>query len=273
MIMNKLVLACITTTITTLIVLIINPQAPQKVQFTSVNLGYKQVTTVQNTQTAIHNIDNTTNKNISIQYADRNSYMNNLKSKNQNKIQNVAIDERLTKQKIIKEANEQKLRKQREDIVRQQVEDQIQQQAKEKTIEPYTKDEIIAWNKWRAKLANEILNKANSYPGIHTERVGERYRISFDVDKYRRITNVSVQVDTYDNETIKKSQTYINAIRRAIGEIDGTKVLTFPQGSQRITTKFNANIKSVPIETPMKWAHPKDYNDYEFNKKTYYKYQ
>ena len=122
-------------------------------------------------------------------------------------------------------------------------------------------EEIIAWNKWRADLANAITQKAYSY-NTKDAQIGTIYRYAFTVDKNRKITKINVEIlSGVKNEP---EQELLSAITRAIEEINGTNILEFPQGTKRKKTNVIGGIK---VTNRTKYIDANSFYDYELIKK------
>ena len=112
-------------------------------------------------------------------------------------------------------------------------------------------EEEIAWNVWRSNLQNKIM-RDSKLPNIP---IGTVFKISFDVDKYGKITNL--QTWSLDSRYTPYA---IEFIAPVIKSYQGKSILDFPQGSQRTKTTFTGGWK---IATTSKYSTPNDYNDTE----------
>ena len=112
-------------------------------------------------------------------------------------------------------------------------------------------EEEIAWNVWRSNLQNRIM-KDSKLPVIP---MGVVFKVSFDVDKYGKITNLQ----TWSTDS-KYTPYAIEFIAPVIKSYQGKSILDFPQGSQRTKTTFSGGWK---IAATSKYSTPNDYNDTE----------
>ena len=112
-------------------------------------------------------------------------------------------------------------------------------------------EEEIAWNVWRSNLQNKIM-KDSKLPAIP---IGTVFKVSFDVDKYGKITNLQ----TWSTNS-KYTPYAIEFIAPVIKSYQGKAILEFPKGSQRTKTTFTGGWK---IATTAKYSNPNDYNDTE----------
>ena len=112
-------------------------------------------------------------------------------------------------------------------------------------------EEEIAWNVWRSNLQNRIM-KDSKLPVIP---IGVVFKVSFDVDKYGKITNLQ----TWSTDS-KYTPYAIEFIAPVIKSYQGKSILDFPQGSQRTKTTFSGGWK---IAATSKYSTPNDYNDTE----------
>ena len=85
--------------------------------------------------------------------------------------------------------------------------------------------------------------------------LGTVFKISFDVDKNGRVTNVQ----TWSTNS-QYTPYAIEFIAPVIRSYQGKSILNFPQGSQRTKTTFTGGWK---ISQTSKYSNPNDYNDIE----------
>lgn len=123
----------------------------------------------------------------------------------------------------------------------------------QKTSEPRQlteQEEIIAWNKWRSDLQNQVMRDAKIIAPL-----GTAFKFSFTVDKFGTISNLKV----WSTDPV-----YTNAGIRVIKPIllgyQGKYILEFPQGTKRIITNVTGGFV-MARET--NYSSPKDYSDYE----------
>lgn len=122
----------------------------------------------------------------------------------------------------------------------------------QKTVKVLTaQEEEIAWNVWRSNLQNKIMRDAK----LPTLPMGTVFKISFDVDKYGKITNLQ----TWSTDS-RYTPYAIEFIAPVIKSYQGKSILTFPEGSQRTKTTFTGGWK---IAATSKYSTPNDYHDTE----------
>ena len=112
-------------------------------------------------------------------------------------------------------------------------------------------EEEIAWNVWRSNLQNKIMRESR-LPNIP---IGVVFKVSFDVDKYGKITNLQ----TWSTDS-RYTPYAIEFVAPVIKSFQGKPILNFPQGSQRTKTTFTGSWK---IASTSKYSSPNDYNDTE----------
>ena len=112
-------------------------------------------------------------------------------------------------------------------------------------------EELIAWNIWRSNLQNQILKDSK----LPTIPVGTIFRVSFDVDKNGRVSNIQTW-----SENPQYTPYAIEFIAPVIRSYQGKSILEFPTGSNRTKTTFTGKWK---IAQNAKYSSPEDYNDIE----------
>lgn len=112
-------------------------------------------------------------------------------------------------------------------------------------------EELIAWNKWRSDLQNQIL-KDIKLPIIPK---GTVFKMQFDVDRNGKITNIQ----TWSTDS-KYTPYAIEFIAPVIRSYQGKSILDFPKGSRRTSTTFEGRFK---ISNSSNFSNPNDYNDIE----------
>lgn len=112
-------------------------------------------------------------------------------------------------------------------------------------------EEEVAWNVWRSNLQNKIM-KDSKMPTIP---IGTVFRMSFDVDKSGKITNIQ----TWSPDP-KYTPYAIEFIAPVIKSYQGKPILDFPEGSKRTKTTFTGAWK---MASTSKYSTPNDYNDIE----------
>lgn len=126
-------------------------------------------------------------------------------------------------------------------------------------------EETIAWNQWRANLANEILRLGKlKQENFKVTRYKTKVYYSFDVDKYKNISNIIVTVENLPN----KNDTYkvITHFKTIINMMNHKPILQFVEGSQRTSVHVKNSMKWVKVgeATPTRAS---DYSDNERIKK------
>ncbi len=112
-------------------------------------------------------------------------------------------------------------------------------------------EEIIAWNKWRSNVQNKIMQDVK----LPLMPNGTTFKFTFTVDKYGKVSNVQTWA-----EPSNYTPYAIQYIAPVIRSYQGRAILSFPQGSSRITTDVKGGWK---ISENEKYSSPKDYNDVE----------
>ena len=120
-----------------------------------------------------------------------------------------------------------------------------------KTAEQKAREEEIAWNKWRSRLQNQIMEDVNM-PNIP---YGTIFKFTFTVDKYGKIS----RVQTWSSNPAYTPHA-IQYIAPVIRSYQGRAILNFPAGSNRVTTDVAGAWK---VSTKSKYSTPQDYNDTE----------
>ncbi|MBQ7450280.1 hypothetical protein IJS77_02590 [bacterium] len=127
-----------------------------------------------------------------------------------------------------------------------------QQKPSQTTVKVLTQqEEEIAWNVWRSNLQNKILRDVK----LPTIPMGTVFKVSFDVDKYGKITNLQ----TWSADS-RYTPYVIEFVAPVIRSYQGKPILDFPTGSQRTKTTFTGAWK---IASSVKYSSPSDYNDTE----------
>lgn len=123
--------------------------------------------------------------------------------------------------------------------------------AKTVTEEEKARQEVILWNIWRSNLQNKIMTDVK----LPIIQEGTIFRFSFDVDKYGRISNVQTW-----SLTPSYTPYAIQYIAPVIRSYQGKDILTFPEGSNRLSTTVEGGWK---ISKTAKFSTPEDYKDSE----------
>ncbi len=111
-------------------------------------------------------------------------------------------------------------------------------------------EEIIAWNKWRSDLQNQVMKDTDiSAP------LGVAFKFSFTVDKFGNLSNVKVW-----STTSAYSDMAVRVIKPVLMGYQGKPILNFPQGTKRIITNVAGGFV---MSTTTGYSSPDDYSDYE----------
>ena len=112
------------------------------------------------------------------------------------------------------------------------------------------REELIAWNKWRSDIQNEIMMQTQVDAPL-----GTVFYFSFVVDKFRHISNIK---GICSNPFAQKEvQTKLIPV---IKSLEYTSLLEFPKGTNREKTTVRGMF-SLGTETTL--SNPNDYNDIE----------
>lgn len=135
--------------------------------------------------------------------------------------------------------------------IQQPMEEFLNESQEEKTVDRKLtrREELIAWNKWRSDIMNEVMMTA----GVDAP-LGTAFYFSFKVDRYTNITRIKTFCTNprYKDETRK----VVSAIKR----LGNTGLLDFPKGSVRNSTTMRG-LFLIGLDTHL--AEPDDYNDLE----------
>ena len=112
------------------------------------------------------------------------------------------------------------------------------------------REEMIAWNKWRSDIQNEIMMKSQVDAPL-----GTAFYFSFKVDKFRHISNIKALCS---NPLYQKEAS--NKIVSTIKSLEYTKILEFPANSVRDETTVRG-MYSIGTETSL--SNTGDFNDIE----------
>lgn len=168
--------------------------------------------------------------------------------------------EELAKKQAQLEKEQEAARKQAEEKAKKAAEEQAKKAAAEKAAAEKAKkeaeeqakkaaeeqkklveyQETILWNQWRATVCNKVAsNLDKQFTAVAPP--GTIYTYSFNVDKNRRITNVTVKISKgYVNASTQQG---INMIKYAINSLNLSSILTFPSGTQRTSVKVESGIE------------------------------
>lgn len=207
-------------------IVIINPKFPQKVQIQSVDLIpliysseakekdfiVDNKDTVQNTKTintqtnnAIQQVDNITTKDIE-------------------------LERKWQKLLAIAEEEQQQTYSQKPDYA-QKSDYSFDKYSQNSNPKITTSEENIAWNKWRANLANHIVMSLEAQGAAKYIPVGTQYIYTFRVSGKGEITNISVGTLIGANNSVTQQGAAI--IKDTIQSFNYDPILRFPIGSQR----------------------------------------
>lgn len=115
-------------------------------------------------------------------------------------------------------------------------------------------EEIIAWNKWRSDLQNQVMRDTKiSAP------LGTTFKFSFTVDKFGNLSNIKVW-----SLNPVYSETAVRVIKPVLAGYQGKPILNFPQGTKRVITNVTGGFT---MATSTGYSKPSDYSDYERVKK------
>ena len=156
-----------------------------------------------------------------------------------------------------KKAAAEKAKKQAEEQAKKAAAEKAQKQAEEqKKLVEY--QETILWNQWRATVCNKVTsNLDKQFTAVAPP--GTIYTYSFNVDKNRRITNVTVKISKgYVNTSTQQG---VNMIKYAINSLNLSTILTFPSGTQRTSVKVESGIETTSAQSSSLNAN--SFNDVE----------
>ena len=111
------------------------------------------------------------------------------------------------------------------------------------------KNDTIAWNIWRSNIQNRIMDDS-----AVDANYGAIFFFSFKVDKDRNISNIRVTC------TDRSDHYSVEAVRSAIKNLNGKKILEYPTGTKRKVVDFTGGFL---IGDYAQYSSPSDYNDYE----------
>ena len=112
-------------------------------------------------------------------------------------------------------------------------------------------EEIIAWNKWRANVTNQLMK--DSYVG--SAFIGTTFHFTFVVDKFGNVSNIRVEANPNVYMDLAR-----DGLKPAIANLQRKPILNFPQGTKRTTVIVD---DSFQISTSNIYATPNLYSDYE----------
>ncbi len=112
-------------------------------------------------------------------------------------------------------------------------------------------EELIAWNKWRSNIHNQVMKDSNA--GVAP--FGTMFTFSFLVDKYGNVSNVKVSCSNNFCMDIAR-----NNLKPAISNLQRKPILNFPRGTQRTSTVVNG---SFMIGSEDRFSTPSNFSDIE----------
>ncbi len=112
-------------------------------------------------------------------------------------------------------------------------------------------EEIIAWNKWRSNLQNQIMRDAK----IDYAPLGTLFSFTFVVDKFGNISNIKVLCSNPNYMEDARTK-----VKPAIANLQRKPILKFPLGSQRTSTVV---IGGFIMRTEERYSTPEQFSDYE----------
>ena len=112
-------------------------------------------------------------------------------------------------------------------------------------------EEIIAWNKWRSNIHNQIMTNSN----IDFAPLGTAFVFSFMVDKFGNVSNIKVECSNPNLMEMTRKH-----VKPAIANLQRKPILNFPRGTQRTSTVVTG---AFLIGTENRFASPDDFSDFE----------
>lgn len=112
-------------------------------------------------------------------------------------------------------------------------------------------EEIIAWNKWRSNIQNQIMKDSN----IDYAPLGTMFMFTFMVDKFGNVSNIKVECSHPDYMDIARKN-----VKPAIASLQRKPILNFPRGTQRTSTVVTGVFL---IGTQDRYSTPNDFADFE----------
>ncbi len=203
-------------------------------------------------QTSTKNIQNTTNnKNINIE--SNKNFANIQKTQNTN-TQSNKIQDDTTQLELLQRIIDQTENNQPTQTESKQVKKQKTEVAKNpKYNNPYMteQEEIIAWNRWRSNIQNQIMRDSK----IDYAPLGTMFLFTFVVDKFGNVSNIKVECSNPDFMNIARER-----VKPAIAGLQKKPILNFPRGTQRTSTVVTGIFL---IGTQERYSTPDDFSDYE----------
>lgn len=113
------------------------------------------------------------------------------------------------------------------------------------------REEIIAWNKWRSNIQNQIMIDSN----IAYAPLGTIFSFNFVVDKFGNVSNIKVTCSNPNYMYVARDN-----VKAAISRLQNQPILNFPKGTQRESTVVKGYIL-MGLED--RYSTPNNYTDYE----------
>lgn len=165
-------------------------------------------------------------------------------------------------EKIIRQSEQEEIPKQTQQTPPQRPQQRTQQQtiqpkpqqqtaARHKNPYMTEQEEIIAWNKWRSNLQNQIMKDSD----IDYAPLGTLFMFTFVVDKFGNVSNIKVQCSNPQFMDVAR-----NNVKPAIARLQQKPILNFPRGTQRVSTIV---VGAFLIGTQERYSTPNDYADFE----------
>ena len=126
----------------------------------------------------------------------------------------------------------------------------------QKVVKPILteQEEIIAWNKWRSNLQNQVMRDSKvSAP------LGTQFKFSFTVDKFGNMSNIKVW-----STSPAYTDYAVRMIKPVLMNYRNKPILNFPEGTKRVITNVNGGFV---ISRVTEYSTPADYHDYEHVKR------
>lgn len=112
-------------------------------------------------------------------------------------------------------------------------------------------EEIIAWNKWRSNVQNQIMRNSN----IEYAPLGTMFTFNFVVDKFGNVSNIKVNCSNPNYMDVAR-----NNVKTAISKLQKQPILNFPKGTQRKSTVVQGYF-FIGLEE--RYSTPNNFSDFE----------
>lgn len=122
------------------------------------------------------------------------------------------------------------------------------------------REETIAWNQWRANVANELLRLSNFKKQTSKTHIPARTHIffNFDVDINGNISNISIR--TTPSSSLSAAKNFYTPL---IMMMNRKPVVKFPEGTKRTNVTVSDEMEIIPSSEKANYADPSSYSDYE----------